>query len=203
MKNRVLRDYSEKSDGLLGDYGLHISTSLVGNPNFTTPPVTPVVLAGQATAFNTAVAACVNGTQAQTLDKKLKRAALIASLDQLASYVDLTAVNDAQKILSSGFNLANHTHTPLVPGMTSILSVTNVASGKLDLELAVADNAWVYIVEYTDLTTNAVKTQQFTDPHNALLLGLASGHNYSIRVQVMGSGNQTTEFCDAVVHMST
>jgi len=90
-----------------------------------------------------------------------------------------------------------------VPGMTSILSVTNVASGKLGLELQVADNAWVYVVEYTDLTANVVKTQQFTDPHNVVLLGLVSGHNYSMRVQVMGSGNQTTEFCEAVTHMAT
>jgi hypothetical protein len=87
--------------------------------------------------------------------------------------------------------------------MTSISAVTNVASGKLGLVVAVADNAWAYIVEYTNLTTNAVKTQVFTDPHGMVLTGLTPGVNYSIRVQVMGSGNQVTEFCEAVTHMAT
>lgn len=203
MKNRVLRDYAGKTDGQLGDAALHVATSLDGNPNFTTPPVTPAALTTQATGFNAAVAACVNGTPAQTLDKNTKRDALIAALDQLASYVELTAANDPAKIISSGFNLTSNTRTALAPGMTSILSVTNVASGKLGLELQVADNAWAYVVEYTALPNGAKQTQTFTNPHEATLTGLTPGTMYSLRVQVMGSGNQITEWCDTVQHMAT
>lgn len=199
----VLRNYARKQDGELGDFGLHIGDKMTGNANFATPPFTIASLITATNNFNTAAAASLNGTPADTLNKKNLRAALIALLNELATYVELESKNDPAKILSSGFNLASTSRTPLVPGMTSILAVTNVASGKLGLELQVADNAWVYVVEYTDLTTNAVKTQQFTDPHDVVLVGLASGHNYSLRVQVMGSGNQTTEFCEAVTHMAT
>ena len=199
----VLRNYGRKSDGDLGDFGLHIGTKMTGNANFPTPPFTMASLITATNNFMAGAAACVNGTPADTLNKNNLRAALIALLNQLATYVELTANNDAAKILSSGFSLASTSRTPVAPGMTSISSVTNVASGKLGLALAVADNAWVYVVEYTDLTTNVVKTQQFTDPHDVVLVGLASGHNYSIRAQVMGSGNQTTEWCDAVQHMAT
>jgi len=203
MKNRVLRDYTTKTDGQLGDAALHVATSLTGNVNFTTPPITPAALTTQATAFNTAVAKSLNGTPADTLDKTNKHDALIASLNQLATYVDLIANGDAAIILSSGFNLASTSRTTAVPGTTSILSVTNVASGKLGLELQVADNAWAYIVEYTALPSGAKLTATFTNPHDVTLTGLTAGTNYSIRVQVMGSGNQVTEWCDPVQHMAT
>jgi len=203
MKNHVLRDYSGKTDGQLGDFALHVATDLTGNANFTTPPVTPAALTTQATGFNTAVSACVNGTPAQTLTKNTLRAALIATLDQMAVYVELTANNDPQKIVSSGFNLANPSRTTQVPGMTSIMSVTNVASDKLGLELEVADNAWAYIVEYTAQPGGATKTATFTNPHGATLTGLVSATMYSLRVQVMGSGNQVTEWSNTVQQMAT
>jgi hypothetical protein len=203
MKNHVLRDYSGKQDGQLGDFALHIATSLTGNANFTTPPLTPAALTTQANGFNTAVSACVDGTQADTLTKNTLKTALIATLDQLANYVELTANNDPQKIVSSGFSLASTTRTPQVPGMTSILSATNVASGKLGLELQVADNAWAYIVEYTALPNGAVKTATFTNAHDVVLTGLTPGTMYSMRVQVMGSGNQVTEWSNTVQQMAT
>jgi hypothetical protein len=203
MKNRVLHDYATKTDGQLGDFGLHIATSLSGNANFTTPPITPAALTTQSTAFNTAVANAVNGTPAQTLDKNNKREALIGTLDQLAAYVELTANNDSAKIVSSGFSLNQPQRTPAVPEMTSIQSVNNVASGKLGLDLAVANNAWAYIVEYTALPSGPTKTATFTNPHDVTLEGLTPGTMYSMHVEVMGSGNQATEWCDAVQHMAT
>ncbi len=182
---------------------LHVATSLDGNPNFTTPPILPATVKTQATGFNDSVANAQNGTPADTLDKNNKRGALIATLDQLASYVELTAAGDAAKIISSGFNLSSNTRTALVPGMTSILSVNNVASTKLGLDLQVADNAWAYVVEYTALPSGAKLTATFTNPHDVTLTGLTPGTNYSIRGQVMGSGNQITEWSDAVQHMAT
>jgi hypothetical protein len=204
MKNRVLRDYSTKTEGQLGDFALHVATSLTGNVNFTTPTIPPATLTTQANGFNTAAAKALNGTPADTLDKTNKHDALIASLDQLATYVDLIANGNAAIILSSGFSLASSSaRTPAVPGTTSILSVTNVASGKLGLDLQVAANAWAYIVEYTALPSGAKLTATFTNPHDVTLIGLTPGTIYSIRVQVMGSGNQITEWSDAVQHMAT
>ena len=203
MKNHVLRDYSTKTDGQLGDFALHVATDLTGNANFTTPPVTPAALTTQAGNFNTAVSACVNGTPTNTLTKNTLRAALIATLDLLATYVELTANNDPQKIISSGFNLNSGTRTAQVPGMTSIMSVTNVASGKLGLELQVTDNAWAYVVEYTALPNGAVKTATFTNAHDVTLTGLTPATMYSLRVQVMGSGNQVTEWSNTVQQMAT
>ena len=203
-KNHIIRSYNGLPDGQLGDFALHIATSLTGNGNFTTPPITTGALTTQATAYNVSVAACVNGTPAQTLDKNTKRDALINTLDTLANYVELTANNDPQKIISSGFSLASTTRQQAVPGMTSILSVNNVATGKLGLDLQTADNAWAYIVQYAPQSGGGQPlTATFTNPHDVTLENLSPGTLYSLRVLVMGSANQRTNWCDPVQHMST
>ena len=55
MKHRILRDNSGKTDAQVGDFALHIATSMNGNANFTTPPMTPAVLTSQGNALNLAV----------------------------------------------------------------------------------------------------------------------------------------------------
>ncbi len=203
-KNKLLRNYTQKSDPELGEFALHVATSLTGNANFTTPPITGLVLTTQANGFITAVALVTNGgSQANTIDKVNKREALETALDTVATYVELTALNDAAKLVSSGFQLANPSRVPVAPGMTAVLSVTNTASGKLDLELQSADNAWCYIVEFTSAPGGLSKLATFTSAKDVVLEGLTPGTMYSIRVQVMGSGNQVTEWCDAVQHMAT
>lgn len=127
----------------------------------------------------------------------------MTTLDALAKYVELQSLNDAQKLMSSGFELASTTRVAAVPEKTAILSVSNVSSGKLGLELQSADNAWCYVVEFTPTAGGTPRTATFTNVRNILLTGLASGTTYSLRAQVMGSGNQTTEWSDAVQHMAT
>ncbi|MGA2028473.1 MAG: hypothetical protein ABSG87_00155 [Verrucomicrobiota bacterium] len=104
-KNHILRDYAKKTNGQLGDFTLHVADALTGNANFTTPPVTPAALTTQGNGFNAAVSVCVGSTPADTLNKNTLRDQLIVTLDTLATYVELTANNDPQKIMSSGFGL--------------------------------------------------------------------------------------------------
>jgi hypothetical protein len=202
-KIHILRDYAKRADGQLGDFTLNVASSMTGNANFATPPITPAALTTQGNGFNTAVATAMSGSIADTLNKNMLRTALINTLDTLATYVELTSNNDPVKLISSGFDLTNPSHATAVPGMTAILSVTNVASGKLGLQLQTAANAWCYIVEYTALPNGAVKTMTFTSLRDVVLTGLTSGTMYSMRALVMGSGNQITDWCDAVQHMAT
>ena len=60
-----------------------------------------------------------------------------------------------------------------------------------------------YVVDYTAQPNGAKQSATFTNPHDVVLMGLTSGTMYSLRVQVMGSGNQVTEWCDTVQHMAT
>jgi hypothetical protein len=43
----------------------------------------------------------------------------------------------------------------------------------------------------------------FTNAHDVTLTGLTPGTMYSMRVQVMGSGNQVTEWSNTVQQMAT
>jgi hypothetical protein len=179
------------------------ATKMLASVLFTLPPFPLPTVTTAANNFNTAVAASVHGMPANTLNKYNLRTVLLRMLNQLATYVELVANNDPVKILASDFSLTSTVRTPLAPGLTSISAVTNVASGKLELTLAVAENAHAYIVEYAMLPNGAAQTKTITDPHEVVLTGLTPGTNYFIRVRVMGSGNQETEFCEPVTHMST
>jgi len=203
MKNWVARDYGNKGDKELAKTGLHIGTCLLGNGNFTTPPITPAALTTQANSFNAAIATAENNTPATTQVKNAVRIALVAALDQLANYVDFTANGDAAKIASSGFNVANIKNTPRVPAASTILGITNASTGTLNFELAVAAYAWVYIIAFAPVAGGVPQYRWFTDPHDVVITGLTPGTLYSFTVQVMGSKNQATATSDAVQHMAT
>ena len=202
-KYKLRRNFAQLADGKLGDYGLKVGNSMTGNPNFTTPPITGPALVALTNTMNAAVGKSLNGTSTDTQDKLAKRLNLISSLDTMATYVELQSGNDPVKLVSSGFELASLSRTRKAPGSSFISGVTNVASGKLGLALATAANAWVYLVEQSVVGTTNVKLTAFTDPRNAVLADLTPGAVYLIRVRVMGSGNQVSEWSEYVQQMAT
>jgi hypothetical protein len=202
-KYRILRNYLEMNDAPLGDFGLHIGTCMTGNANFTTPPVTGAALTGLGNTYITTLAAAVDGNKLATANKLAAQSALLAALDQTADYVELTSQNNQAKLLSSGFTLASTSHAQAQVGTTGILSVSNLATTKLELELQVADNAWCYVVQISTAPNVWTTAGVFTNPHDVVLTGLTPGTTYAIRVCAMGSGNQQSEWSDVVNHMST
>jgi hypothetical protein len=203
-KSHILRNYGRKTDAAVGDFTLHVADSLDGNGNFTSPAIIPAILRTKAGAFAIAIAACEDGTKQDTEHKNNLRDDLISTLDQEADYVELTAKGDREMLLSSGFDVTTATGTSPAPvGTTAILSVTNVSSGKLGIELEVADNAWAYDLEVSSAPGIWVHNNTFTDPHNVMLVGLTAGTMYAIRARAIGSKNQYSEWCEPVNHMAT
>ena len=204
MKNHILRNYSKKTDSALDDFTIHIADSMDGNANFTTPAITPAVLRTKAAAFATAVAAAQDGSRQDTEHKNTLRDDLIATLDVEANYVELTAKNNREVMLSSGFDVASgNSPAPVPVGTTAILSVSNLASGKLEIELQVADNAWAYELEVSSAPGVWVHNKTVTNPHDTVLEGLTPGMTYAIRARALGSKNQTSVWCEPVSHMAT
>ena len=203
-KSYILRNYSRKADAALGDFTLRVADGLDGNANFTTPAVPPAVLQTKAGTFATAVAASQDGTKLDTEHKNILRDDLVSTLDEEATYVELTAKGNREQLLSSGFDVATAGASGPVPvGTTAILSVTNAASGKLEIELQVADNAWAYDLEVSSAPGVWVHNNTFTDPHNVTLTILTPGTMYAIRARALGSKNQTSVWCEPVSHMAT
>ena len=202
-KYRILRSYQGLPAAALGELALHVATSLTSNANFITPTILPAALTGMANGFLANIAAAVDGNKQATATKNAAQAALIAALDQLADYIELNGQNNPAKMLSSGLSLASTSNAPVSPGRTNILAVSNVATTKLKLDLTVADHARCYVVQISSAPGVWVIGGVFTDPHDAVLTGLTPGTTYAIRVGVMGSGNQLSEWCDTVSRMST
>ena len=204
MKNHILRNYSKKTDSALDDFTIHIADSLDGNTNYATPAITPAVLRSKAAAFATAVAAAQDGSRQDTEHKNSLRDDLIATLDVEANYVELTAKNNREVMLSSGFDVASgNSPAPVPVGTTAILSVSNLATGKLEIELQVADNAWAYDLEVSSAPGVWVHNKTVTDPRDTVLEGLTPGTTYAIRARALGSKNQTSVWCEPVSHMAT
>lgn len=85
-------------------------TNMTGNPNFTTPVPALADLTTKATALQSALTASNairQASQAQTDLMHLIEGELEDMINQLASYVDNTAAGDKQKILTSGFDVAD------------------------------------------------------------------------------------------------
>jgi hypothetical protein len=131
-KLRILRDYNRLNDAQLGDFALHNATKLTGNTNFTTPPLNAHSIDGQPQARSPpSIAACVNGTPQDTVHKNVLRTQLVAQLDQLADYVELTALGTSGKMLSSAITRLPAPARSRSWARRAILKVTNLASTKL------------------------------------------------------------------------
>jgi len=202
-KWRLLRDYSQKSDAGLGDFSLHVGEEMDGNINFKTPTVAPADLKTAGNNFIAAVAVCEDGTSQDTLHKNVLRAALIALLDQLAKYVELTANNDPEILTSSGFTLADpNIAKPAPVGTVAINAVTNAGGGSLNLDLNVGPNVWGFEVQVSTSPNVWVAAGYFTDPRNVTLTNLTPGTLYAIHARVHGSLNQISDWSDPVSHMA-
>ena len=124
-------------------------------------------------------------------------------MDTQANYVENIAQNNAEIILSSGFDLANQSHTPAVVTGSAIKGVTNAAPNKLGIEVEIDPNAWGYEIQVSTAAGVWVHWETFTDPNDIELLNLVSGQLYGLRVRVLGVGNQRSEWSEPVSHMAT
>ena len=202
-KNHLLHDYIPLADAALGDFALHVAAQMDGNASFPNPPVTPAALKLANNDFLAAVAVCQDGTKQDTLHKNNLRNALIALLDQLVTYIELTAKNDAEVMASSGFNLASTGKANPAPvGTVAIASVTNSGTGSLNLSLTIGPNVWGIETQVSTAPNVWVAAGFFTDPRNVTLTGLTPGTNYAIRARVHGSLNQLSDWSDPVSHMA-
>jgi hypothetical protein len=203
LRQHLLHNYIKLTDAELGNSALHVSAQVDGNANFTTSPVTPAALNTAATGFLAAMAVCQDGTKQDTLHKNALRDALISQLDELAAYVEITAKNNAEVMVSSGFNLTSTTAVKPAPvGAVSITAVSNAAGGSLNLAMDYGPNVWAFETQVSTAPNVWVAAGYFTHPRNVTLTNLTPGTLYNIRVRVHGSRNQVSDWSDPVSHMA-
>lgn len=202
-KYHLLHDYIQLANAPLGEFGLHVAVEMDGNANFQNPKVKPADLKAASQAFLDAVAVCQDGTTQDTIHKNTLRDALIVLLDTNLADVELTAQNNPEVMKSSGYNLANSGGVKPAPvGTVTIIGVSNIAGGSLNLSLNMGANVWGVEVQVSSVAGTWVAAGYFTDPRNVTPTGLIPGTMYAIRVRVHGSSNQISDWSDPVSHMA-
>ena len=191
-------------DPNLGEYALGVGGKIDGNALFAGFKVTGAQLVAKATEFNTAVGKCVGGNSTDTAHKKAVRAALIAMMNTIVGEVEDLAQGNVEILTASGFHLTNpNVPTPAPVGSVAIQSITNVATTKLGLNLAVTGNVWTVIVERQNADSTWTKTAVFTDLNNTVIANLLPGSMNTFRVCAMAAGNQQSEWSAPMSAMST
>ncbi len=168
----------------------NILTGLTGNASYPTPAPTLAVITTAKNAFANAVADAMNGGVALTTIKNEKRAALVALLRQLASYVQVACNGNLAVLLTSGFPPQKPNRTPIgVLQPPSSLTVTlGDRSGELYAIAAPVNGAAIYNWRVTaaDAPNTVVQTDQTTAARTTFD-NLTPGVLYNVECNVVGS----------------
>jgi len=192
------------AEGNLGKFALNVAGKMDGNAFFPNPKVTPKQLTDKANEFIVAVANCVDGTSVDTAHKNNVKTQLIALLDSLADDIESTAQGNVEMLSSTGYNLTNpNVVSPTPVGAVTITNINNVASTKLGLDLDVQGSVWSVTVQMMTAPNAWVTLGVFTDLNDVVLTNLVPGTVYTLRACAMAAGNQQSEWCAPVSHMST
>ena len=203
-QQHVLRDYSKMSDGNLGEFGLAIGGRLSGNPLFASLSALGGKITAKATEFNTAVAISATGSATDTAHKNTVRGELIVLLNTGADGVDAIAAGNVETLTASGYHLTNPAGpAPAAVGTVAIAGLTNVASGKLGLNLTITGNVWAVVVESLTAPNVWTKVAVFTDLNNTVMTGLTPGASYTFRVCAMAAANQVSEWSAPITGICT
>jgi hypothetical protein len=133
-----------------------VLAGLNGNKAFPAPPLDLATVQTQLTDFTTSVSAASQGGPHATAVKKKKRHALLASLRQLALYVQSNCNDDMATLLSSGFLAASTSNAQSKLPKPVITTVDQGNSGQAIVKVKAIRNAKSYDVRLTPLGTGGV-----------------------------------------------
>ena len=208
---RVLLGFAAASDHVLEETAGHVLVSLYANAAiYPTPPVTAPALQAALTAFTDAIAARAQGGTAATAFKDEKRSALVALLQHLAMYVQMTIqANPAYglaELLLSGFDAASTSRAQYPLATPSIHKIENTGAGRLTLRVTAVAGARNYEVQHQVLTGGVPGPWQsagmFQSTRTMAVTGLTAGTVYNFQVRGVGGSTGYSEWSDPVAHMS-
>ena len=148
---------------------LSIKEALTGNADFPTPSPTLIAFGLLITTAQTALTASDNAASAAkqaTVDKDNAMVALLAGVDQLATYVQLTSGGLKTKILSAGFAVrADRAPAGLPTQVLSLAITAGDSAGELDLTWDPVPGTKTYQVELcptADFATGVISLKPVT-----------------------------------------
>ena len=189
---RVLTSFTKAADDSLKIFAGTVHQGLTGNPAFPNPTVPLATLAAAIEEYSQALVAQEQGGTGATAAKNSKRAALVALLRRLASYVTDNCNGNLATLLSSGFTAASTHHVQSTLPAPFILRLLNGHTGQLLVKLRKPiANARCYELRYAtvgaDGTPGPWQNGGLNSNSRALALnGLTPGTGYIVQVRAIG-----------------
>ncbi len=192
MKDLIKADVQRLTpDQLVGKAG-HIVDSMTGNASFPTPdPKLSDVTAAQTTLVQ-AIEDAKSFSRPAIVAKKVAAEALRELLADLAAYVNLTAGEDLNAAVSSGYEQAKTPSPILVEAPTALVARTSAEFGAIDLSWPRVEGVRMYFVYMTEgaVTNDSEwKLVASTTRSRHTVGGLKSDAYCSFRVTAQGARN--------------
>ena len=181
---------NEDSDAELLARLTAIVTALTDNASYPTPAPTLAVVTAANENFATAVADAAGGGVALTAAKNEKRAALVALVRELASYVTVACKGELAVLLTSGFPTQKPDRQPIgeLPPPANLQVKLGARSGQLTTKVEPVQGASIYNWRVTASSSpdNPVQTRQTTGARHTFS-GLTPGTVYNVEVNAVGA----------------
>ena len=171
-----------KTDGILA--------AMTGNASYPTPTPTLAAITTAKEEFVTALADAIDGGVTLTAAKNAKRAALVALLRLLASYVQVTSNGDMTVLLSSGFPIQKPQRDPIgvLPAPAYLIVTLGPRSGELTASSNPVKGAAIYNWRVSTAAAPDVVVQSVqTTAASYTFSGLTPGVVYNITVNAVGA----------------
>jgi hypothetical protein len=154
--------------------------------------------------FDEALARSLEGGKEATANKNAKRAALVALLRRLASYVQVTCGGDLTVLISSGFPIQKPQRQPIgvLPPPSNLTVSFGARSGELAATANSGAGAAIFNWRLTTATAPEVVLQSEQTTAGRCTFGdLTPGVVYNIRVNVVGAAGPS-DWSEPVPHMA-
>jgi hypothetical protein len=201
---RVYLGFTKDTDQNVNMFAQGSVESLTGHPVFTDPPIKPADLGKLQVTFNQSMLDASDGGATLIRQKKAAKTALTDALVKNGLYVQLTARQDLDTLLSSGYDVCstNRTSSPL--DTPSITAIVNGIAGQLIVRATPLLNAKGYQAQTsTDGGKTWVDMGDFGGARRIELDGLTSGTAYMIRVRGVGGSTQYSPWSDPLTRVAT
>jgi hypothetical protein len=186
----------------LDDFTQNVITKFGSGPLAAGSPVTVADLTTANGKFHTAIAATINGGQADTAAKDNARDVVEDMLRQIALYVQGKNNGDTTVVLNAGFSPASTNRAQSQLDTPTIIAITNEMSGQLVVRASSVDNAKAYQARLTVGTNPPIDGGVFTQARRIVLTNLTPGTTYAVEIRAVGGSTGYSDWSDPVSHMA-
>ena len=203
-KVRVTLSFGGLPDDTFITFATGVHTLLYASPVYSTPPVSAPSLQAAIEAFSDAKVAQPNSGKAGTALKNVRRAALIALLEQLANYVQGACSNSLPLLLDSGFGATSFNRAQVPLAKPAIRRIVPGMSGQSLVTLEPDPNSKVYEVMVAELDESGAPGPYRaavirTSSRNIPVNDLVPGKLYAFQGRAVGGATGFSDWSDVLV----